>query len=873
MGKTDLKGLAEAVPLFELEATGSARTRLEVAVTRGLSRFVGRTAEIQTLEAALARTQAGHGQVIGIVGEPGLGKSRLCLEFVARCRSQGLPVFEAHCPAHGKNIPYLPILELFRNYFEIKADDGAATARKKIAGTLLLLDSTLQESLPVLFEFMGVTDPSYPTPPMDAEAKQRQLYDLVHRVIRAQDAQDQVTVTLIDDLHWVDAGSDAFVKQLVSAVAGRRSLMVLNFRPEYVAAFAAKAHYQQLPLVPLGEAPLRELIADLIGRDASVTELSNRIIEWTTGNPFYTEELINALVEAGDLTGDPGRYRLTTPLERLEVPTNVRAVLAARIDRLPDTAKRLLQTAAVIGKEFSGPLLEAVTDLPASEQVPALERLKTGDFIYERALYPVFEYAFKHPLTHEVAYQSQLQSRRAGIHSTVAQALEAQAGEKLDEQAALLAHHCEAAGEILNAARWHRRAAEWPGMNDLNAALHHWQRVRELARQGGEDAESTTLLALACSQAMMGAWRVGAPAVVTAEIFDEGCNTAERTGSLAMLATLNAAYGAVRALNHAVVLDYVRYTTEAVRIADRTGGAALRAGMRTFSIYGHMYSGQLKAAVQAADETLALVAEDPDFGAEFPVMSPLVTARALRLLALGRRQDPATALRELPLVRQAASEAGYPEQTLWVLNHEMELRYALRNTGLHGLAQTATQLAKNLDAVHEILAAMIRSESLACDNDWRAALEVAAGTLREIRERSVARLFEPRVLALIGTAERELGNLVGSRSAAQEGVAFMRESQSLWNPHSYAVLARAQLALAESATDITAILDEYAELLERTGFNLYQGELHELRARLAEREGRKVERATALARAQECYAHFGMTVQAARIAAAIEGAL
>lgn len=388
------------------------------------------------------------------MGEPGLGKSRLCFEFIERCREQKLPVFEAHCLAHGKNIPYLPILELFRNYFDIKAEDDASQARKKIAGTLLLLDPTLQESLPVLFEFMGVSDPTHPPPPMDSEAKQRQLYELVHRVIRAQDVQDQVTVTLIDDLHWVDAGSDGFVNQLVSAVAGRRSLIVLNFRPEYVVAFGAKAHYQQLPLVPLGDAPLRELIADLIGRDELVREFSSRIIEWTTGNPFYTEELINALIEAGDLVGHPGRYRLTTALERLAVSTNVQTVLAARIDRMPEDAKRLLQTAAVIGKEFSGPMLEAVTGMTAREQAAALEHLKAGDFIYERALYPVFEYAFKHPLTHEVAYQLQLQSRRAVVHAAVAGALEAQAGDKLDERAALLAHHCEAAGENLNAARW-----------------------------------------------------------------------------------------------------------------------------------------------------------------------------------------------------------------------------------------------------------------------------------------------------------------------------------------------------------------------------------------------------------------------------------
>ena len=870
MGKTDLKGLAEAVPLFELEATGSARTRLEVAVTRGLSRFVGRMAEMQTLEAALARTQAGHGQVIGLVGEPGLGKSRLCLEFVARCRSQGLPVFEAHCPAHGKNIPYLPILELFRNYFEIKADDLAATARKKIAGTLLLLDATLQESLPVLFEFMGVTDPSHPTPPMDAEAKQRQLYDLVHRVIRAQDAQKQVTVTLIDDLHWVDAGSDAFVNQLVSAVADRRSLIVLNFRPEYVAAFVTKAHYQQLPLVPLGAAPLRELIADLIGRDGSVTELSDRIIEWTTGNPFYTEELINALIEAGDLIGDSGHYQLATPLERLEVPTNVRAVLAARIDRLPEAAKRLLQTAAVIGKEFRGPLLDAVTDLVPSEHTAALERLKASDFIYERRLYPIFEYAFKHPLTHEVAYQSQLQSRRAGIHSVVAQALEAQAGDKLDEQAALLAHHCEAAGEILNAARWHRRAAEWAGMNDLKAALHHWQRVRELARQGGIEAESTVLMVAACSHALILGWRLGGAAAEWSALFEEGCAAAERADDLPALAMLNMNYSSARGLNQGNARDYVRYADAAVRIADRTPDLALRCATRALLSYAHSYCGELRDSERVAEELITLADHNPDLGAAVGGMSPLLAAKQCRVWCIGFGRDPVAALEEARSSRQFALAHDYPDQAGWTSVVEAEIAYALGSADdTRSAAQTAMTLAKDRGAAMEIMASCSVCNALALSGDWQTMLKLATDTLRQIRETGALRLWEPNFLAHIGTAQFKLGALAASRASADEGVLFMRESHCAFNPRSYAVLARAQLALGEPAADVAAILDEYAELLARTGYHLYEGELHELRARLAEREGQKTERVAALARAQDCYTRFGMARQAARVAAAI----
>jgi AAA ATPase domain len=855
------------VPLFELESTGRARNRLDVSITRGLSRFVGRTAEMQTLQAALARTQSGHGQVIGIVGEPGLGKSRLCFEFVAHCRRQKIPVFEAHCPAHGKNIPYLPIRELFRNYFDIKTDDDAAQARNKIGGTVLLLDATLSDSLPVLFEFMGVSDPNHPLPPMDPEAKQRQLYELMHRIVRAQDAQGQMTVTLIDDLHWVDAGSDGFISQLVNAVAGRRSLIVLNFRPEYVAAFGAKAHYQQLPLVPLGDAPLREMTGSLIGHDPSVTELSSRIIEWTSGNPFYTEELINALIEAGDLVGHAGHYRLMTTLERLVVPTNVRTVLAARIDRLPEAAKRLLQTAAVIGKEFSGPLLEAVTDLPLSEQAAALERLKAGDFLYERALYPVFEYAFKHPLTHEVAYQSQLQSRRAAVHAAVARALEGQAGDKLDEQAALLAHHCEAAGEVLNAARWYRRAAEWAGLNDLKTALQHWQRVRELAQNGSENTESTPLLIAACSAALAHGWRIGHSALDCAALFAEGCRAAERAGNLVALAMLNAAYGAVRGLNHAVASDYVHYPEEAVQIAECTGDLALRCGARAFLTLGLVHSGRLPEAKRVADQIIKLAGADPHLGADLAGFSPLLAAQWTHQRYIGLTLNPAAARRECARLRHVARDSGFPEQALWFVWAEAELQRAVGDPdGAMERGRLAVQLAEPFGIANQIVSIIFLCDGFVSTREWQRLRDSATDALKMIRERGAVRLLEPIFLAHLGTAHLELADLQTARATAQEGVAYMRESGAMWIPHVYIVLARAQIFLDEPAVDIIRTLDEYEALLMRGELHVYEGELHELRARLAEREGHLAERSAALTRAHECYTRFDMTVQAARIA-------
>lgn len=252
LGTSNLKGTNEPIGVFELEDVGTARNRLDVSRSRGLTRFVGRTNEMNILQTALARAKNGHGQVVGVVGEPGLGKSRLCFEFVEQCRAEGMTIIEGHCPAHGKNIPYLPILELYRSYFGVTAQDSAVDARHKIAGALLLLDKSLVDSLPVLFEFMGVGDPDRPAPEQDADMRQRQLFELLHKAYRAQNEQGISTVAFIDDLHWIDPGSDAFVTQFVEATSVSRNLLLVNFRPEYQADWTTKTNYQQLPLVPLG---------------------------------------------------------------------------------------------------------------------------------------------------------------------------------------------------------------------------------------------------------------------------------------------------------------------------------------------------------------------------------------------------------------------------------------------------------------------------------------------------------------------------------------------------------------------------------------------------------------------------------------------
>ena len=479
LGRVTVKGVKEPLRVYELRGIGRLRTRLEVSRARGFTKFVGRQSEMAALEAALERAIAGSAQVVGVVAEPGTGKSRLCYEFAERCRAREIKVYEGHGVAHGKAVPWSPILEFFRSYFGITEQDTAQAARDKIAGRMVLLDETLVEGLPLLFDFLGVPDPERQAPPLGPEARQRQLLDLIRRLARARSARE-AAVVLFEDLHWFDRASEEYIENIVSEIApGNRTLVLLNFRPEYHAAWMQRSYYQQLPLLPLGGEAIRELFVDLIGIDPSLQRLTELIRERTGGNPFFIEEIVQSLVETGALVGTRGAYHLGKPAEEIGVPASVQSVLAARIDRLPEREKRVLQTASVIGEKFSEPILSRVADL--GDDLPAaLHALTSAEFLYQEALYPEAEYAFKHPLTQEVTYRSQLAERRAGVHAATARAIEELESAKLGERAALLAYHWERAGEAREAAKWHRRAAEWVGANNSSEAVRHWRSVRQL---------------------------------------------------------------------------------------------------------------------------------------------------------------------------------------------------------------------------------------------------------------------------------------------------------------------------------------------------------------------------------------------------------
>ena len=831
LGATQLKGLEEAIEIFELENASAAHTRLAVAQARGLTRFVGRHAEMETLETALERVKEGHGQVLGVVGDAGLGKSRLCYEFAERCRAQDIVVYEAHCPAHGRNAPFLPVLELFRSYFGIVAQDAPTQSRQKIAGTVLLLDSELNDSLPVLFEFMGVADPTKPPSTMESEARQRLLFSLIHRVTRARSAQGDTVVVVIDDLHWIDPGSDTYVAQMVEAVEGNRSLLLLNFRPEYEAAWIRKSHYQQLPLVPLGTADVRELVQSILGADESLNALIERVLDWTGGNPFFAEEVVRTLIETGAVQGQNSQYLLVTDIDDLNVPTNVRAVLAARIDRLVSDAKRVLQRAAVIGKAFELPVLREIVDI-AEEALPtAIETLKRSEFIYEQSLYPIIAYAFKHPLSHEVAYESQLGDSRNETHAAVARALESHAEARIDETAALLAHHWDAAGDESHARDWHQRAAEWAAQRDPPASLRHWLRVRALIDDTSGDPGLLSLGALACSRILYLNWRVGGAVDESRRYFEDGSHLAERSGDTVTLTNLTGGFGVVCAIS-GFAHRYRQFGVQAMELADTTNDRGLQASMRHFSSRGNMWLGDFEEALPIAIQGYELASDDPGFGVEHTGAHPRISALfALGLIAVltGRFDD---AERYAEEARQLCEKDDFGDQRVWGMCFVPPLASVFKGDPAdRALGTTAIDIGERLGTFFSLLVAYgSAGVAFFARGEWNEAIAAFERCL-EI-ERDTSSMVKPMVLASYAEALLETGAANEARRRAEEAVASAVSTDYRWDARPWYALARISIANGDRVAAKRALTDMQAEI-QRTGSLAYRPMMHECRAEYA----------------------------------------
>jgi len=443
LGPTRVKGVHDPVNVHEVTGLGPLRTRLQRSASQGYTKFVGREAEIEALTHAAVQAKAARGQIVAAVAEPGVGKSRLFYEFKVRNQS-GWMVLEAFSVSYGKASAFLPVTDLLHAYFRITSDDGGRARREKVGGKILMLDRTLEDALPYLFGLLGLSEGDDPLAQMDAQVRRRRTLDAIKRLL-LRESLNQPLMLVFEDLHWIDDETQALLNLLAESIATAKVLLMVNYRPEYTHQWGNKTYYTQLRLDPLGRESAGEMLSALVGDGPELVPLKRLVLERTQGTPFFMEELVQALFDEGALVRN-GAVKLTRPLGQLKIPPTVQGILAARIDRLPPEEKELLQTLAVIGREFPLGLIRAVTGAPDDRLERMLSRLQLGEFIYEQPAVGDIEYTFKHALTQEVAHDSVLAERRKLLHERAGAAIEELYAGRLDDDLSELARHYQRSG-------------------------------------------------------------------------------------------------------------------------------------------------------------------------------------------------------------------------------------------------------------------------------------------------------------------------------------------------------------------------------------------------------------------------------------------
>jgi class 3 adenylate cyclase len=457
LGPVPVKGLPQPVDVYELTGAGVARTRLQVSRARGLTKFVGRDPEMEQLRRAADEARGGRGQVVAVVGEAGVGKSRLYYEFLQSHRAREFLVLESGSVSYGKATPFLPLADLLRAYFKIDARDDVRGIQVKVTGGLLTLDETLKDAVPVALWLLDALGEASAFLELEPAERRRQTFAAVKRILLREN-ELRPLILVFEDLHWVDNETQAFLDGFIESLPAARVLLAVNYRPEYRHGWANRTYYRQLRVDPLLPESAEDLLDGLLGADPTVAALKPLLIARTEGRPLFLEESVRMLAETGALAGERGAYRLVRAADSLQVPATVQAILAARIDRLEPEDKRLLQAAAVVGMHVPFAVLKAIVDGEDEALRGCLARLQNAEFVHEARLFPDLEYAFKHALTHEVAYGSVLQDRREALHRATVEAIERIYADRIAEQLERLAHHAVNGRVLEKAVRYLREA-------------------------------------------------------------------------------------------------------------------------------------------------------------------------------------------------------------------------------------------------------------------------------------------------------------------------------------------------------------------------------------------------------------------------------
>ena len=604
-----IKGADEPVPARRLLAVGQHRG------IRAESNLVGRRWEMSAVEGLLDRAIDGDGAVVGVVGPAGIGKSRLARELAAMAGERDVNVFTTFCESHTSQVPFQVISRLMRAASGVEGLDPPAAR----ALTRTRFSDAEPEDVALFEDLLGISDPDAELPRIDPDARKRRLTAMVNSATLA--SQDPA-VYVIEDAHWIDESSESLLADFLTVVPQTRLLTLITHRPEYRGALARVPGAQSIALSPLSNRETAALVSELLGPDPSVRELGQAIAERAAGTPFFAEEIVLELAERGVLQGKLGAYLSTAEAADVAVPATLQATIASRIDRLDPKAKRTLNAAAVVGSRFGADLLSALGVEPAVADLLAAQLIDQVTF----TRHP--EYLFHQPLIRAVAYEAQLKSDRAELHRRVATAIEQHSAASVDEDAALIAEHLEAAGDLAAAFDWHMRAGTWSNNRDSAAARVSWERARQVADALPDDHPDRTAMRIAPRTTLCATdWRVHADdSGIRFEELRELCALAGDKTSLAFGIMGPLAVHSQRGEPR----EAQRLASELIALLDSIGDPALtaQAGFGAMGIKAQ--AGEMDEVLRWAEATIKWADGDPTKGGNLIVGSPLAVALALR---------------------------------------------------------------------------------------------------------------------------------------------------------------------------------------------------------------------------------------------------
>lgn len=836
MGTHSVKGVIEPIDVYALlgmKSDAHSQHFHEAA----LSRFRGRVQELGALRDALESAAKGQGSVVGLSGPPGVGKSRLCHEFVQWCHARLVPVAEVRTQLYGHATPLQPVFMLLRNcFFRISPAHDAATARERIAQGLAQLGTVSQDDLALLNEFLGVAEPGAQPCSLNANARHARLLALLRALARHAGAN--TSVIIFEDLHWLDEASAEFLSTLVAAVADTHTLLLVNYRPGYQAPWAALPHFRSMPLADISTADAGELVRERLKHHRELHDFVPLIVERSAGNPFFAEELVRSLIEKSALcdTLENNKYLDAASLFQA-LPATVQAVIGERIDRLATRQRTLLNICAVIGKEVPLAVLQQVAVYLVSQIERGLDDLCEAELL--QLMHDIAEgrrFAFRHPLIQEVAYNTQFKARRANLHAAVAVAMEAYYSMRPGEFAALIAYHYACAGHFLKAAQFEASAAKWAGSTHSGQAIRHWRKVWTLLEGQAPSQQVNSLRALAGGRIVYLGWREGLSPQEVGQMIQEAVSLADEVDPR-LVQLLLFAQGRILQSTGGAADDYVGCVRHALSLTP-VGQDAGRVALLSVALsQACAWAGLLEQGLAASDAALAGVASIDKFDREFIDFSIEQWALGIRvrlLMRMGRMQEAQRCLHKM-----LAADGALEDSVIRQITHHLHVEFAAitQNPSLAekhvavvaGLAQQYASPYSKIFALWSSGLAEIALGNLgAAQQHFSQALEVIART-------RVAVEFETEIRASLAECHQKMGNFKLALAAASENLELSRARNNrlaecraliVWG----AVMG--QETNAGSWGKAVYLFSQAQHLIDLTGSKIYETALAHERARV-----------------------------------------